>query len=84
MNQKPEQPKSSAFGTFIRGFWELPKERPSLVLSFLRGAILAAALSLVFPVASIYELLIWCVMAGALWALVDYLAWLYYAKKRGA
>lgn len=72
------------FSTFIRGFWELPKEQPNLWHSFLRGAIVAGFLSLVFPVASAMGLVLWMVFAGSTWAAVDYISWKHYAKKRGA
>ena len=73
----------NGFMTFMRGYWELPMTRPNLFHAFLRGAILAALLSVIFPARSTVELVSWVIIVGAAWAAVDYLVWRFIVKKKG-
>lgn len=68
---------------FLRGFWELPTERPNLSLSFLRGAIVSVIISLIFGYTSMAELLAWAIFLGLFWAAIDQFVWNYYSKKKG-
>lgn len=83
MSERHKQSQNNAITSFIRGYWELPETHYSVWQSFLRGVLLAFVISIFAPVNNAYELIVWGVAAGTAWAVMDYLVWRYYSKKRG-
>lgn len=77
-----KQSDENPFKTFIKGYWELPTDKPDLFLSFLRGAILSVLISIIFGYRSLAELLIWAFIVGLIWAAIDKFVWNRYVNKK--
>lgn len=78
------KPQHHTIQSFIRGYWEVPTSKPLPLHSFLRGALLSVALSLLFFGADGWiSLVVWALFVGAAWVAIDVSAWKYYEKQRG-
>lgn len=59
----------------------MPKEKPKLVHSFLRGAIFAVILLVIFPPINWLEIVLSVVLVGGAWVTIDIFLWKYIEKK---
>lgn len=83
MSNHPTEQQDGSFKQFIRGFWELPLERPNYYYSFLRGAIVSVVVSIFTQVRNLAEIVFWAIVVGLIWAIIDHFLWKHYAKRKG-